>query len=111
MGSRGAILIERMSIIVDRSKEQQSHALAVIGASFLPNGDIDDNGRTIKRRTAAYRHCLAYACQSYGYRDSDASEVIQCESDGAMKFDGWRAEKKLRGNAKLENYVRKHWLV
>ena len=111
-GFDGAVLIEPMSINVEHSQEELQRALDVIGAKFLPNGDIDDNGRIIKRRTAAHRFCIAYACQSYGHRDveNEHSEILQLDRDAPMAKDGWEAHKRLRANASLENYVRRNFL-
>jgi hypothetical protein len=109
-GWSGAIMIESISINIERSKEDQERALQVIGATFLPNGDINDNGRTIAKGTAAWRFCLTYACQAYGYKDADRTEFVQCEPGAPMAFDGWKADKKLRRNASLKNYVRREFL-
>ena len=110
-GYRGAVLIERMSIIINQP-DKIAAALPVIGAKLLPNGDIDDNGRTVERNTAAWRFVVTYACQAYGYRDIDesGSQVIQLDPNGAMACDGWRATKRLRANASLERYVRREFL-
>ncbi len=59
------------------------------------------------------RHEIADALMSYGFTDpndgwdgyrSHHTEVIQCENDGPMTFDGWKADKRLRGND-LAGYV------
>lgn len=111
VGFTGAVHIEHKTVLIDRPKKQLAQALDVVGASFLPNGDIDDNGRTIKKNTSSYRVILAYACCAYGHYDQDdGSETLQLERDGPMQFDGWHAEKRLRANASLENYVRRHHL-
>lgn len=109
-GFRGAVMVEPITINVERSPEQLKKALSGIGAAFVDNGDINDNGRIIRKGTAAFRFILAYACQSYGYKDCDPHTCLQLEADGPMEFEGWRAEKRLRSNASLENYVRKHFL-
>ena len=110
-GFPGAVLIERKTINVERRDlVQLDRALAVIGAKLLANGDIDDNGRVIKKGTSQHRFVQTYACQSYGYCDEDTSQVVQLEKDAPMTFDGWKAEKRLRVNASLENYVRREFL-
>ena len=111
-GFTGAVLIEPMSIVIERSAEQLAQALSLIGAKLLPNGDIDDNGSIIKRRTAAHRFCIAYACQSYGYadRETENSEILQLDREAPMAKEGWTATKRLRANASLENYVRRNFL-
>lgn len=109
-GFTGAVMIERKTINVKRKPEQMQSALSTIGANMLPNGDVDDNGRVIHKRTAAHQFIQTYACQSYGYLDCDDHVVLQLERDGPMQFDGWEAKKRLRGNHKLKNYVRREFL-
>jgi hypothetical protein len=109
-GYRGAILIEMRTIAIDR-KDRWEGALPVIGCTLAPNGDIVDNGRsTYRKRSLAWHLCLVHALNAYGYHDTDRSEVIQLDRDGAMQHDGWRAEKRLRSNASLRNYVRREFL-
>jgi hypothetical protein len=107
-GFRGAVMIERKSIIIDETRVRQS--LSVIGASFLENGDIDDNGRIVAKGTAQHRFIQAYACQVYGHCDTDSHVIVQLERDGPMQCDGWKAKKRLRANASLERYVRREFL-
>lgn len=115
-GFRGAVLIEQITINVKRPGAELDRALDVIGAKMVntharrPVGDILDNGRLLMKDTAAWRWCIAYACQAYGHKDVDKFEVVQLEKDGALQFDGWRAERRLRQGASLRNYVKNNWL-
>lgn len=110
-GFDGAVMIEHISINIERPIEQLQSALNCCGAQFIePNGDINDNGTIIQKNSRRWRCIIAYACQSYGYKDTDLTEILQLERDGAMAFDGWKADKKLRSNASLERYVRKNHL-
>ena len=109
-GFDGAVLIEPKTIIIREGADLHT-ALGVIGASLLPNGDIDDNGKIVKKGTATWRFIATYACQSYGHYDpEDGSQVVQLDKDGPMEFEGWKAIKRLRANASLENYVRREFL-
>jgi hypothetical protein len=106
-GARGMILIEERTIIVDMP-EKHASALSVIGASILPNGDIDDNGRIIKKNTHAWRWCLAYALNAYGLHDMDRSVVVQPDRSEPIDHDGWHAER-IRSDG-LRAYVRRNFL-
>lgn len=64
------------------------------------------------------RHMIADSLCSYGHKDPDDSwdgycshhtEILQLEADGPMKFDGWKADKRLRGTT-LEAYVQSQHL-
>jgi hypothetical protein len=106
-GFRGAILIEERTVITDQ-KERWPSALSTIGASLLPNGDIDDNGRTLRKGSLGWRMCLVYSLSSYGYCDTDRSETIQPDPDGPLKYDGWEATR-IRSNG-LRPYIRREFL-
>jgi hypothetical protein len=106
-GFRGAILIEERTVCTDKKDRWQS-ALSVIGASLLPNGDIDDNGRPIPKGSLAWRMCLVYALNSYGTYDTERAETVQPEPDGPLSYDGWKATR-IRSNG-LRSYVRREFL-
>ncbi len=106
-GFRGAVAIEERSIPIDRP-EKWSGALSVIGAELLPNGDISDNGRPLKRDSLSWKMCLAYALQSYGYCDQERIETVQPLPGGPLQFDSWQATR-IRSNG-LRAYVRREFL-
>lgn len=63
---------------------------------------------------SALLHMVVDALCSYGHRDPDGSwdgfgsshtEILQTEPNGPMKFDGWRADRRIH-NTTLEAYVR-----
>jgi hypothetical protein len=107
IGFPGAILIEERTVIMDR-KEKWASALSTIGASLLPNGDIDDNGDPIRKATLAWRMCLAYALSGYGCFDTERSETLQPNPSGPLSHDGWHATR-IRSNG-LRGYVRREFL-
>jgi hypothetical protein len=107
IGFSGAILIEERTVITDH-KERWPSALSTIGASLLPNGDIDDNGRPIRKDSLAWRMCLVYALSAYGHYDTDRSETLQPDPDGPLSFDSWKATR-IRSNG-LRAYVRREFL-
>jgi hypothetical protein len=106
-GFRGAILIEERTVITDH-KERWPSALSTIGASLLPNGDIDDNGHALRKDSLGWRMCLVYALSPYGHYDTERSETVQPDPDGKLKFDGWQATR-IRSNG-LRSYVRREFL-
>lgn len=109
-GFTGAVEIAEFSIVVDRP-ERWGEALPVIGARLLDDGAIDDNGTRLERDSREWRLCLVYALKAHGYYDRDRSETLQLDSSEPMESrDGWKADKRLRGNAKLCRYVRREWL-
>lgn len=109
-GFRGAVLIEERTITIDRP-ERHASALDAIGSTILPNGDIEDNGRVLSKGSRAWKLCIAYALNAYGFHDLRRSEVLQLERDGPMQFGGWiAADKRLRANANLRRYVQREWL-
>lgn len=88
-GARGMILVESRSITLWPDTSWPS-ALGAIGAKLVPTG-IDDNGRTLKRGTLAYRWCLAYALNAYGRYDTDRSEVLQPDYGESVDFYSFHA--------------------
>ncbi len=110
-GFAGAVLIEHVTILGVDDPERIRKALVACGGC---------SGRKRPERTTpnewkqCVRHEIADALLFYGYSDPDDgwdsyrshhTEVVQCENDGPMKFDGWKADKRLRGND-LAGYVR-----
>jgi len=101
-GFRGAVLIEHVVIHGTKDAQRIRQALRCCGMSRF---------RGMSKE--AMRHAIADALCSYGYCDPDDSwdnyasyhsEVVQMEANGPMRFDGWRADKRLRGTT-LEAYV------
>jgi hypothetical protein len=103
-GFTGAVLIEHVVINGTRDAKRIREALRSCGCS----------ARGMSKQQA--RHMIADALCSYGHTDPDEgwdgygycskshTELVQCESDGPMCFDGWKADKRLRGTT-LEAYV------
>jgi hypothetical protein len=106
-GFRGAILIEERTVTIDR-KERYASALSTIGATMLANGDIDDNGHTMRKNSLAWRMCLAYALNSHGPYDVERSDTVQPDRSESTKFDGWTATRIRSGT--LRSFVRKQYL-
>jgi hypothetical protein len=107
IGFSGAILVEERSVITDQ-KERWPEALSTIGASLLPNGDIADNKRTLRKDSLGWRMCLVYALSSYGYFDTHRSETVQPDPDGPLSHDNWQATR-IRSNG-LRAYIRREFL-
>jgi hypothetical protein len=99
-GFRGACLIEHVIILGTTDAKRIRDALRCVGG-------IDGRNRDKQ----SLRHQIADALLSYGYAEPDDysghiphTEVVQMEADGPMVFDGWKADKRLRGTT-LEDYV------
>jgi hypothetical protein len=108
-GFTGAVLIEHVVINGTTDRERVRAALRCCGFNFREWSD---------RTREQVRWAIADALCSYGCTDPDgawdgyrggASEVVQLEPDGPMKFDGWKADKRLH-NTTLEAYVRSQHL-
>ena len=100
-GFRGACLIEHVVINGTDSPKRLREAMRSCGCSA--EGMSKEGARLM----------LAEALMSYGYTDPDScygfgsrpdSETIQCEQDGPMSCDGWKADKRLN-NTTLRAYV------
>lgn len=106
-GFRGAVMVEEKTVTMDR-KDRWNGALSTVGASVLPNGDIDDNGCTLRKDSLAWRKCLAYALIAAGAVDTERSDILQLDRTAPVTFDGWTAER-IRSNG-LRGYVRREFL-
>lgn len=104
-GFTGACLIEHAVIngVTDTARVRQAMRYAGL-----------ENGFCRGMSKLAIRHAIAEALMSYGYADPDDgwdgyqsgnSETVQTEANGPMVFDGWKADKRLRGTT-LEAYVK-----
>lgn len=110
-GFTGAILIEHVVINGTDDPERIRKALECVGGSpfrgrrsrVVPAEEIN---QTI-------RLAIAEALLIYGYYEPDDawynyqshhSETVQLEHDGPMLYDGWKADKRLRGGD-LQGYV------
>lgn len=100
-GFRGAVLIEHVVILGTTEPERLRRAMRSCGCS----------ARGMDKRSA--RLMLAEALMCYGHVDPDDgwdgyrshhTEVVQLEPDGPMVYDGWKADKRLRGGD-LRGYV------
>jgi hypothetical protein len=113
-GFTGAVLIEHVVINGTTDSKRIRQALSCIGgpsALDARNWHAIGDRATIK---ANLRHAIADALMSYGFTDPDDcwdgyrsyhSETVQCEADGPMSFDGWKADKRIH-NTTLEEYVK-----
>lgn len=104
-GFKGAVMVEHVVINGTTDKGRVKAALRSCGTSFP-----DWSNRTKE----GVRHCIADALLSYGFTDPDDAwdnyqshhtEILQLESDGPMRFDGWKADKRLHGTS-LEEYIK-----
>lgn len=115
-GFTGAVLIEHVIINGLNDAERIRKACKSCGnLDGVRNWHSIGDKETIKENL---RHAIADALLNYGYFDPDnnwngqwsgrsecgQSEVVQCEPDGPMLFDGWKATKRLN-NTTLESYV------
>jgi len=112
-GFTSAVMIEELTVSMpdkaDQSHAREQSALSAIGASYLPNGDIDDNGRrTYRKGTLAHKMCLAYAMVAYGHFDVDRSEIVQPDRTAPTQFESWTATR-IRVDG-LKGYVRRNFL-
>ena len=109
-GFDGAVMVEHIVILGVDDAERIRTALASCGGLCARNWHAIGDKATIKHNL---RHAIADALASYGYFDPDDSwngyrsyhtEILQCEADGPMVFDGWKADKRIT-NTTLEEYV------
>lgn len=110
-GFAGAVLIEHIVINGTTDLARIRHAMQSCGygADYHhrpPTISPEDHKRSI-------RLMIADALMSYGHYDHDDSwdgygdghsETLQLDPSGPMKYDGWRASKRLRGGD-LRGYV------
>ncbi len=110
-GFTGAVMIEHIVINGTTDSNRIRQALECIGGLSARNWHAIGRRETIK---ANLRHAIADALMSYGYTDPDDAwdgydsfhtEIVQMEPDGPMRFNGWKADKRLRGGD-LEGYVK-----
>jgi hypothetical protein len=109
-GFRGACLIEHMVINGTTDPTRIREAIRSWGGMKV---GPRPKGMTAEERKTGLRHWIADALLSYGYADPDDSwdnyrshymEVVQMDPEASMKFDGWKANKRLK-NTSLEDYV------
>lgn len=102
-GFEGAILIEHGTANGTDDAERIRKALKSCGCSARTfNVGLKD----AKKAKECIRHMIADALVSYGFCDYDGvrQEVVQMLPDGPMKYDGWKADKRLH-NTDLRAYV------
>lgn len=113
-GFTGACMIEHVVIFGTDDAERINKAIGSFGM------DIGEFAKRIEpaKRKECLRHFIADALCSYGFVDPDDSwdnyqsyhtEIVQMESDGPMKFDGWKADKRLH-NTTIDEYVQSQHL-
>lgn len=109
-GFTGAVLVEHIVINGTTDTKRIRQALRSVGGLSARNWHRTGRRETIK---ANLRHAIAAALMDHGFTDPDDawdsyrthhSETLQLEADGPMEFDGWKADKRLRGTT-LEAYV------
>lgn len=98
-GFRGAVMVEHCSVGVEDA-ERMRRAWQSCGYTSVKRGNQTP---TDFKRTL--RLMIAEALLSYGFGDTDDSEILQTESDGPTEFDSWKADKRLH-NADLAGYVK-----
>ncbi len=98
-GFVGAVLIEKITILVDDDKTNES---ACDCCGWIKS-EVDTTTESGKLQ-------LAEAVMSYGRYDpadeyyEPANEVVQTQEDGPMEFDGWKASKRVLSE-NLRGYV------
>lgn len=110
-GFTGACMIEHIVINGTTDSKRIREALKCVGYDGeARNWHAIGERNNIKKNL---RHLIADAIMRYGFTDPDDSwdrysshhtETIQMEANGPMKFDGWKADKRLRGTD-LKSYV------
>ncbi len=109
-GFTGAVLIEHVVINGTKDHDRIKAALQCVGGLSARNWHRTGRRETIKHNL---RHAIADALMCYGFYDPDDcwdgyasyhSEIVQLDPDGPMKFDGWKADKRLH-NTNLRAYV------
>ena len=101
-GFQGAVLIEHVTANGTDNPERIRKALRSCGPDSFRGMTKDQSRRFIAEALISYGYCDPDDSWD-GYR-SHHTEVVQCEVDGPMEFDGWKADKRLRGTT-LEDYV------
>jgi hypothetical protein len=110
-GFTGAVMIEHIVINGTKEPSRIRDALKCVGGLNARNWHAIGDRSTIKQNL---RHAIADALMSYGFTDPDDcwsgfashhTEIVQLEPNGPMKFDGWKADKRLRGTT-VEAYVK-----
>ena len=103
-GYDGAVMVERISVIVDRPEDVKC-ALEYCGIA-----PADMYGMTEESR----KLCIVDACASYGLYDVDMDYhtgicrwIIQTDPQGPMQYDGWKATIKLHGGRLIDYLYRK----
>lgn len=113
-GFTGAVLIEHITILVPNPSSSSMYWADHDRGRMMSalRGCGPDNCRGMSKTTA--RCVIAEAMMGNGRYDPDDqwdgyrssySETVQCEADGPMAFDGWKAAKRLH-NTSLEEYVK-----
>lgn len=114
-GFTGACLIEHIVILGVDSRERINAAISCCYGSAAALGArnwhaTNDREGAVKE---SLRLAIACALADYGSYDPDDawdsyqshhSEIVQMEQDGPMRFDGWKADKRL-ANTTLQEYV------
>lgn len=108
-GYRGAVLVEKVVIMGmdDRKRKRQA-----IESSW----GIKDFANQVRRNRESYRPMLADALLSYGFYDPEedyvtpSSTVIQCEEEGPMVYDGWKADYRLPEGEDLKTHIEREFV-
>ncbi len=108
-GFSGAVMVEHITILGFDDAKRVAESLKCTGqlmdrALIVPVDESD-------RETILI---IAESLASYGHYDSDDSwdnyathhtEIIQCDPDGEMEYDGWKADHRLSEDETIEEYV------
>ena len=115
-GQDNAFWVERLTINRPDSMAEIRDVLSIYSYTIEgESGDIVEphSGETIAiANSPAFDRVLIEACLSYGRYDKDYGETIQIgkRADEYHSGDVVKPDLILRGNCKLENYVRKQFL-
>lgn len=101
IGFRGAVHVEKIVINGVDDPERVANALRSCGWTSDDVSPDTDEGK----------HQIADALMCYGYYDPDdnhfepSSITIQCEEDGPMEHDGWKADYRLPDGEDLREHI------
>ena len=107
IGFDGAVLIERLTVVLPRNKCEMVSVLSVYDCGIAELA----NKAKINRVQMIAEACVAYGLYdpASSYHDPD-SETLQLDAHGDMEFDGWKADRKQpRGD--LDGYIRAKYLA
>lgn len=105
-GATNLVMINKGSIYIPPELDKRNRALSVIGATLLPNGDINDNG-TLRNDTFEHWLYLVIAFHAYHGIDSEYDEtyILTAPVDDSDLPDNIEIDHVLGDDETLEDYI------